>query len=450
MTKFPQIDRVSADDLMSLVLEGQTSPMVGAMLVLDTHAGLDPAYFISTLHTRLSAVPRLKQRLEKVPLGCGRPIWIDDAGFQIADHISIIRCPAPGNREAALGVAAKLLTTRLPRNRALWVAALVTDMQEGQSALIFAYHHALADGMGGLAVLASIADGAPVLSSPVLLSPRPTRTQLRVDAIRDNLVALRGFPATLVRTVQALRQVAPFLRTRLAPSSLNRPTSPAKRFVTVACDFADLHTAAHAEGATTNDAVLCAVTGALSYLLAERGETLETLVVSVPVSLRRRNAQGHDTAQELGNQTSVRLLRLPAVGDPQMRLRSVADASRVAKRIPPDAFNSLLHPAFRLLARLGLFQWFINHQHVNHTFVSSLRGPQRAITMGGFPVLDIMALSTSSGNVTVSFTALSYASRLTITLNADPQTCADLDRLRALLKGELDALMVNTRLPEPL
>jgi diacylglycerol O-acyltransferase len=52
--------------------------------------------------------------------------------------------------------------------------------------------------------------------------------------------------------------------------------------------------------------------------------------------------------------------------------------------------------------------------------------------------VEIVPLSLASGNVTVAFTALSYAGRLVLTVNADPLTCPDLDRLVSALQDQLD------------
>jgi diacylglycerol O-acyltransferase / wax synthase len=48
------------------------------------------------------------------------------------------------------------------------------------------------------------------------------------------------------------------------------------------------------------------------------------------------------------------------------------------------------------------------------------------------------------GNVTISFTVLSYAGSLTITLIADPDTCPDLSDLRDMIEEELHVLTALT------
>ena len=443
MTKTLQIDRVSVEDLMSLVPDrGKTPVQIGAILVLEASAGLDPAHVLATLSRRLAAVPRLRQKLVHPPPSSGRPFWVDDAQFRFADHVSILRCPSPAGLGTVLEVAANLFMTPLPKDRPLWAATLVTDVGAGQAALILRVHHVLADGVAGLAVLAGLADGTPEPHDPQFPRPIPTRAQLTADAAREGLRALRDLPTALVGLARALFQFGPSLA-RLSPSSLNRPTGPLRRFALLTCDLANVCDVAHSRGATVNDVVLSSVTDALHHLMAERHESVETFVLSMPVSFRRRT-----TAQHLGNRSGVTPLRLPGVGEPLERLKSVAKITSAAKLSPPGTLNALLEPGFRLLAGMGLYQRFIDHQPFVHSFVTNLKGPKIALSLDGLPIVSIIPLATASGNVTVSFAVLSYAGQLTLTLIADQDTCPDLSRLRDLLKGELDALTVNTRLPE--
>ena len=111
--------------------------------------------------------------------------------------------------------------------------------------------------------------------------------------------------------------------------------------------------------------------------------------------------------------------------------------TRAAKRHQRGASTAVLGPVFRLLAALGIYQHFIDHQRLIHTFVSNLRGPAATLTLGGLPVRGIVPVAVATGNVTVSFTALSYAGRLVITISADPDTCPDLDRLQREVQRQL-------------
>ena len=81
-------ERVSADDLMSLASRRHPPPLQVGAVLMDVRGRLDISSLRTVLQPRIAAVPRLRQRLEKVPLGrWRRPVWVDDSGFNIDDHL---------------------------------------------------------------------------------------------------------------------------------------------------------------------------------------------------------------------------------------------------------------------------------------------------------------------------------------------------------------------------
>ncbi|WP_120339719.1 wax ester/triacylglycerol synthase domain-containing protein [Cryobacterium soli] len=434
----PSIDRVSADDLMSLVAEHGSTPMqVGAVLLLDTTPGLDPTRLVTELGRRVAGIPRLRQRLETVPVGCGRPIWVDDPGFDMSRHVRVRVLGDPLAEQEVLDIAATLLGTPLPRSRPLWTATLVVTPAGTEAALIVVFHHVLADGIGGLAVLAGLVDGAPGPTVPTapFPRPRPSPRQIAADMLRLRLRALRRLPQDLLRLAAAAGQLRLVGGSRLPSTSLNVPTGPRRRFLEIRVDLPQILSAARARQATVNDVLLVAIAGALHTLLLSRGERVDEVVVSVPFSARLQASAG-----QLGNASGVIPLRIPAVGDPDERLRRVAALTRTAKRTARGASTALIGPLFRLLARLGLYRRFIDGQRLIHTFTSNVRGPAEPLTLVGCPITALLPLSAATGNVTVAFAALSYAGTLVITIVADPDACPDLQALREALVTELAAL----------
>ena len=53
------------------------------------------------------------------------------------------------------------MCTPLDRDRPLWAALWVTGLTHDRAALVLVMHHILTDGVGGIAVLAALADGYP-------------------------------------------------------------------------------------------------------------------------------------------------------------------------------------------------------------------------------------------------------------------------------------------------
>jgi len=183
---------------------------------------------------------------------------------------------------------------------------------------------------------------------------------------------------------------------------------------------------------------VAAVGGALQRVMAARGEQVDELVVSVPVSARTEA-----TATDLGNDVGVVPITIATAGDPSHRLDEIARSTRAAKQTPRGASTAVIGPLFRLLAGLGLFRWFINRQRMVHTFTTNVRGPAATLAFLGSPIIDAVPFAVTTGNVTLSFAALSYAGTLAITIIADVDACPDLDLVRDSLRAELGALGID-------
>ena len=132
-----------------------------------------------------------------------------------------------------------------------------------------------------------------------------------------------------------------------------------------------------------------------------------------------------------------------AAGDPYQRLAAIAHTTRNRRPPDPGATTALLGPAFRILARLGAFRWFVDRQRLVTTMVTNLRGPDVRLSLLAAPITGVIPVSPITGNVTVAFAVLSYAGTLVVTVIADPQHCPDLPTLVAHLQCELDLLTTD-------
>lgn len=407
---------ITAQDMMQLDAEAAGARMqFAAVIVLDGAPTL--ATVRAVLAARLAAVPRLRQRLIRRPRG--RPVWVPVPDVDLARQVDEVPCPEPGDRSALLAVAARIVPQRLSLARPPWRVTLVSGLAGGRSALVIVLHHVLADGLAGLAVLAALVDGP----APAPSAPDPARRG------PPGLSLLRAAAAELLGNGL---QTAPRCSINAGPVDVG---GPHRTLAVAQADLAAVVTAARAAGGTVNDVVLTAVTGALGAALAERGEVLDRLVVSVPISARVRAGTG-----ELGNRVGVLPVSVPLAGAPGDRLPVVVAVTRARKTAMPGASTVLWSPFVRLLAAVGAFGPFIEHQRLVNTFVTNVRGPSRPLTIGSLRVLELIPVAPISGNVGVAFSVLSYAGRLTITVVADATRCPDGPRVAQLLQGQLAAL----------
>jgi WS/DGAT/MGAT family acyltransferase len=430
------IERVSAEDLMQLASDvGPVPWQMGVILQMEAAADFDAPAAMELVAERIRTVPRLRQVLVPAPPGCGRPVWVDDADFDVRRHLRSVACPPPGDETALLETAAAIVTERLPSSRPLWRATFVTGLAGSRIGLVVAFHHVLADGVGGLAVLGNLVDGASAPAAVPFPRPAPSRRQLAAEAWHARLAALARSAALLSTVRRAVTELNPAGAVHAPDTTLNQPTGRDRRLAVVRTDLAHVRDVAHAHGATVNDVVLTAITGALGGLLTRRGENVESLVVSVPVSARISS-----TTAELGNRVGVMAVSLPLCGDHTERLERIAGITQAQKTAIRGASAAVLGPVFRALAAAGVLRWFVNRQRLVNVFETNLRGPDRHLAFAGHRITDVLPVGGVTGNVATSFAAMSYAGTLAIVVIADPERQPDLGILPTLLQHELDRM----------
>ena len=143
---------------MLLTDRGQVPMNTGAILVFDTAYGPGSA---GQGHAGGpgSTIPRLRQRVQRLPMGCGAPIWVDDADFAIDRHLIDREVDdRPGDQHCStspLSWSASGCPWTIHRGG----HNLVAGSPGGHvRALVLVVHHVMADGLGGLAVLRALAD----------------------------------------------------------------------------------------------------------------------------------------------------------------------------------------------------------------------------------------------------------------------------------------------------
>src|SRR5919199_309914 len=155
-------DRLTAVDASFLAQENESAHMhVGAVMIFE---GPPPAYedFLTQIRSRLHLVPRYRQRLAFPPLETGRPLWVDDANFNLVYHVRHTALPAPGDETQLRALAARIHSQQLDRSRPLWETWLVQGLEGNRFALISKTHHALVDGISGVDLVTVLFDASPV------------------------------------------------------------------------------------------------------------------------------------------------------------------------------------------------------------------------------------------------------------------------------------------------
>jgi diacylglycerol O-acyltransferase / wax synthase len=467
----PRAERLSALDAGFLRLETPDTPMhITAVFVLDGHGLRDPDGTIRSadirrhVEARVRRLPRFTQRVAEVPLGLGRPVWVDDDRFRIERHVRVTSVRSSADEHALLDRAAELIRDPIDREHPLWELWLVDGLADGRVGIVEKLHHALVDGLGGVELAATVFDlepcDEPDQPAPGTVVSRPGRGRLVVDAITEQLtdpprVVARGLSSLAGSPARAASQALSVLAAGgglaspggMAPrTSFNRSVGGDRTLRAITTDLVPLLRFGERHDATVNDVVLAAVSGGVRAWLLGRGEPLVDVHVLVPVSVR------HGTLQtEPGNHVGGVVLTLP-IGEPDAarRLSLVQHHMRRAKAAHEGegaalALGMLDHvPAVvdRLLVRAVEAQPFVN------LVVTNVPGSPVPLHLLGSRIETIVPVVPLGPGLGLGVAVLSYAGSLTVSLSADPAICPDLDALAAAVGAEIDAMSASVQ-PAP-
>jgi WS/DGAT/MGAT family acyltransferase len=316
-----------------LIMEGPNSPMHVAGTATYEGGGLikpDGGVDIDTIRayvaSRLHMIPRYRQRLAFLPLQ-GRPIWVDDAHFNIHYHVRHTALPRPGDDRQLKRLAARIMSQHLDRSKPLWEMWVVEGLAGGERfAIISKIHHCMVDGVSSVDLLNVLLQPTPhdeVKKTPDWI-PRPGPTAL--DLAGEALGHLTSFPTSvgsgIERALREARDPRSDLRSRVralrdtfrtgirsvSTTPLNRPIGPHRRFDWYQMDLAMVKAVKNALGGTVNDVVLATVCGAVRRFLERHRVNVETLDfrVMAPVSVRSADERG-----TLGNRVSAWMVPMP-------------------------------------------------------------------------------------------------------------------------------------------
>lgn len=458
-------DRLSGLDSSFLHLEDGPAHMhVASTTVFE---GPIPAYqeFRDHLASRLHLVPRFRQKLRFVPLGQGRPVWVDDPQFNIEYHVRHTALPKPGGEQQLRTLAARIFSQRLDRSKPVWEMWLVDGLARGRFAIVGKSHHCLVDGVSGMDITTVLFDAQPEPPElpdpePWVPEPEPTDAELLARALIERATrpaeGARGVRA-LFRAprhvagaaVDALESVGALARAGIAApaSPFNVEISPYRRFEWVDAELAELKRIKDTVGGSVNDVVLAAVAGALGRWMRARGHATAGLELKAMVPISVRTADQHG---QLGNQVSTMYAPLPVgIEDPGERLRAVQAAMGDLKESKQAVGASILTGLAdfappTILGQAGRLQ---SRQRFFNTVVTNIPGPQFPLYLLGRELEAIYPMVPLAKRQAVCFGVMSYNGRVHFGLIGDYDAMADLGSLARDLRESIAELA--TLAPEP-
>lgn len=453
---------------------------IGGVMILEERAndsgGAPPiARLREEIEARLPRLPRYTQRLSEPRTGGLRwPRWLEDGSFRIENHVFVAALPDPAGIEELRRWAGEYFSIRLDRRRPLWELA-VLELGDSRWALVSKTHHCLVDGVGSVDAAKMLLDLQPDAATPNLGdddAPPPEddggdgdgglldARRLAGRGLRLAGTALRRTGSAVLSTANTLErarhpeQIAAALRQAQAvveivvrdeihaapKSSINGPIGGHRRLAILVVPLRELKEIRAGLGGTVNDVVLAAAAGGLRRLLLERGEELpeQGLRAMVPVNIRPAAER-----LALGNRITSLFVHLP-VGEaqPLARYRRQLEEAEglksgnqaIGSRGMID-LTALAPPAMHSFIARSLFA-----TRLFNLTITNVPGPQQPLYALGARVEEIWPIVPLAAEHALGLAVLSYDGSISFCVNADHDSCADLEVLREGIEAELELL----------
>ncbi|WP_176706894.1 WS/DGAT/MGAT family O-acyltransferase [Mycobacterium malmoense] len=404
----------------------------------DPDFGFDA--FRRHVRRRLHLLEPLRYQLVDIPWQLHHPMWQEGCEVDLDYHLRRVQVPAPGGRRELDQVIGRVASTPLDRSRPLWEFHFAEGLAGGRFALIGKIHHALADGVASVNLLAramDLQDGPTDERDNDEAGATASTADLLRAAARDHARQIAELPGLIREATAGLTRVRRRSKERghhpdladafdAPPTFLNHVVSPQRRFASATLPLADAKATAKALGITVNDLILATVAGGLrTLLLAYDGAADRPIIASVPTATDK-------SGRITGNEMSGLMVSLPVhVSEAAERARLVALATRIAKEdheiLGPELYGRLMAYLPTAIAPAA-FRWLGRRDAPNRLMnvaVSSVVGPRERGHFGGAAVSEIYSTGVLSPGAPVNVTVWSYVDQLGVAVLTDDRTFDD-------------------------
>ena len=438
------VDTMSGSDalLWTIGADPVMRPTIVAVMALD---GKPEWAEVRARVTELTEeVPRLRSHAVTRAPGRGRPQFVIDKNFALDMHLRRIRLPEHGIRRDVFDMAQTMATSGFDNALPLWEAVLVEESDADRSFLVMKIHHALIDGVGGLAVLARLFDpirpashaGVEAPAASAHPDPRPHHSALgRLPGLTCAVRVVSDALNMVTHPVHSVGQVIAVgasVGRLMAPA--RKPMSPImtersfRRHVEILdLDLTTLRRAAKAWGGTLNDLFVTSVVRGLALYHEQHGVTMRGFRVLMPVNVR-------DIADsEAGNHFVPARFVIPVHSDIADSVAEVRRSTDQWKHAPGLAISDTLATGLSALPAAltrGLWSSMLMGDDL---CITNIPGPPFQTFLAGVAVEGIYAVTPPSG-AAFSVSLVSTAERACLTITTDIAAVDDAPKLAGCIE----------------
>lgn len=455
--------RMGAFDAVMFGVEGD--PLLRSVITVVAILDREPDQDI--IHDRVDrmslATPKLRQRAIGNPLSLIPPRWETDPNFDMAYHL---RWERASEKTAGLSEVLELAETiseqDFDRSRPLWEVHMVTGLSGGQAALIIKIHHAITDGMGGLAMAAALFDlerdptaelpakpAAPVghvldakerIEQGIQVEIKSTFSDVKTTTRTLADLAKKGVTDPVTSAVDA-QEFAASAGRLLAPASeplsalwTNRSLSVA--FSVIEVDLHAMKKAAKAVGGTLNDAFMAAVTGGLAAYHELHGDNPGALRVNMPINVRSAN----DTGAGANQWVPARFVVPTNLADPAARMRQLHPILTQARMEPALPVSRVVYKALALLPRPITTSIAGGLMKGTDFAATNVPGPPIPVYLAGAKVDSMIPFAPKAG-AAINVALMSYDGDVFLGVNIDRGAVTRPEELTDLLAESLESVI---------
>ena len=456
-----RLDRMGAFDAVMWGVEQDPvlRSVIVAMSVLDEVPEVD--VLVDRITRMTLAVPKLRQRVIGNPVSPIPPRWEVDPNFDLAFHLQRFHVPADGTDRPLMRIAEQMAEQDFDRDRPLWSMALVHGWDGDRSAVIIKLHHAITDGVGGMAMAASLFD---LTRTPATnlgpMPPEPTGDVLGVAGRIANGVrftasaayergrALTGGAIGLVERVatdpgESAVSGAAFAQSAarlLAPA--NEPLSPLMRgrsltvrMAVIQVPFRPFKAASKVVGATLNDTYMAAVAGGVAAYHEAHNAPCEYVRVNMPVNMR---TSSDDTS---GNRWVPARFPMPIdSGDPVTRIKRLSPLLMQARTEPALVVSDTIYRLLTALPQSAATSVAAGMMKGCDLAITNVPGPPIALYSAGSQVQAIVPFA-PKGGAAVNVGLMTYHGTAYIGINIDTRAVPDPDAFVEFIRAAFDDVL---------
>ncbi len=398
------------------------------------------------------AVPRLRQRVQPMPVNLSPPMWVEDTQFDIDHHVRHVALPKPGSMRQLLDLASLIAVDPFDRTRPLWQFVVIEGLKGGKCALVEKLHHTIADGETSVKLSLEFLDfdrdapePDPIAPDSVDLGDQPA-SPTGSDAMRDLLAGGLRLPLGLIRQVKDLLAdptqlpdagsaaadtmrgvISQLSDVEQARSPLWTQRSLRRRIEVLRAPFDETRQAAKNLGGTLNTAFLTAAADPAARYHRELGSPVESLRASMAVSTR--------TESSGSNAFSLARMLVPT-GDMPIaeRFAAIDDAAQGARESSNTANLEALAAVANALPTSLVTRLARTQSQTIDFATSNVRGTPFPVYVAGAQLLENYPIG-PLGGVAFNLTLLSHVGSLDMGVNIDAAAVAEPEFLQRCLVG---------------